>query len=734
LEVGPLAAELPVPAAWPSDAFVAAYIGHGSLQEQPETLELLEVVAGSIRIPAAAGPRVVFTAVSRLTGQNVKRAAHGAEGPVFDHYSLAATRSHIAHVAGPLLEAAGAELLGSVFCDSLEVYGADWTPDAVAEFTRRRGYDPLPELYLLEVEGAGAPRFRRDMYRTLTELYEQNFLVPLQRWAAGHGVPFRIQGYGEPPASVSSYRFADMFEGEGWGWKEVTQTRWASSAAHLYGKPVFSSEIWTWVHSPSFRATPLDLKGEAHEHLLLGINHFIGHGWPYSPGLEGAPGIGWMFYASGALDDRNPWWPAMPELTRYLHRLAWLMRQGEPLADVALYAPTSDAYAAMHSGGGSLIDLWRTTRERIGEAVPRVIRESGLDFDLIDDDALDITPPERYSVVILPNVDHLPDAAVGWLGAVEAAGGTVIAVGSDPRGGSSLTPDRLADALRDAVLGPVLLPASPEVGLTRRRVGDADIHFLANTAAEPQSFELIFREPRAIAERWDASTGAVTGRVLGADRIQVQLAAYEAMLLVASDSPHQLPAVISAVYGTRIPLNGFWTVNFGNAPTAVELPHHWEDDPGRAAYSGSARYTTTIEVSGRSGPSWRAWLDFGPAVPLEARPDEAEGIRGRSFRAKVTPPIGEIAVVTVNGAEVGVVWSSPYILDVGAHLVDGTNAIEITVFNTAANGLAADGSVAEWAAASEARWGRRFRMQELHRAADGVSSGLLAVPTLVLGG
>ena len=105
---------------------------------------------------------------------------------------------------------------------------------------------------------------------------------------AGRGVPFRIQSYGTPPATISSYRFADLFEGEGWGWREIPQTRWASSAAHLYGRTVVSAEAWTWVHSPSFRATPLDLKGEAHEHFLNGINQLIGHGWPYSP--ADAPG------------------------------------------------------------------------------------------------------------------------------------------------------------------------------------------------------------------------------------------------------------------------------------------------------------------------------------------------------------------------------------------------------------------------------------------------------------
>ena len=34
----------------------------------------------------------MLLAYARLTGQNVKRAAAGAEGPVLDHYSAAATR------------------------------------------------------------------------------------------------------------------------------------------------------------------------------------------------------------------------------------------------------------------------------------------------------------------------------------------------------------------------------------------------------------------------------------------------------------------------------------------------------------------------------------------------------------------------------------------------------------------------------------------------------------------
>ena len=136
-EIGPGSLEVPVVSPWPGDELIAAYIGAGSLQEQPAEYERLPVVGGRLMIGAGTGPRVVLLAYARLTGQNVKRAAAGAEGPVLDHYSAAATRAHLDAVGDPLLDAVPAQLVGSVFCDSLEVYGADWTPRLPAEFARR---------------------------------------------------------------------------------------------------------------------------------------------------------------------------------------------------------------------------------------------------------------------------------------------------------------------------------------------------------------------------------------------------------------------------------------------------------------------------------------------------------------------------------------------------------------------------------------------------------------------
>ena len=94
-----------------------------------------------------------------------------------------------------------------------------------------------------------------------------------------------------------------------------------------------SSETWTWLHSPVFRATPLDMKAEADLHFLQGVNQLIGHGWPYSPPEAGEPG--WRFYAAAVFNDHNPWWIVMPDVARYLQRVSYLLRQGEPANDVA---------------------------------------------------------------------------------------------------------------------------------------------------------------------------------------------------------------------------------------------------------------------------------------------------------------------------------------------------------------------------------------------------------------
>ena len=71
--------------------------------------------------------------VAGLTGQQVKRAAVGAEGNVLDHYSRAAMQKHMEAVGAPLAAAGGGNIR-AMFCDSLEVYDSNWTVGFLKEF------------------------------------------------------------------------------------------------------------------------------------------------------------------------------------------------------------------------------------------------------------------------------------------------------------------------------------------------------------------------------------------------------------------------------------------------------------------------------------------------------------------------------------------------------------------------------------------------------------------------
>ncbi|MDR3674146.1 MAG: glycosyl hydrolase, partial [Acidobacteriota bacterium] len=318
--------------------FLAAFVASGD--GHPYAARSVHQVApqedGSFRLPpSAAGPRVLLFFMAALTGQQVKRAAVGAEGNVLDHYDRAALQKHLEAVGAPLAAAGGGNIR-AMFCDSLEVYESDWTADFLKEFQRRRGYDLTPHLpALVEYIGTQTADIRHDWGQTLSELLNENFLEPYQSWCRQHHVLARVQAYGTPPAQLSSYRFVDLPEGEqgdeAGHWNHFTASRWASSAGHIYGKQVISAEAWTWIHSLPFRATPLDFKAFADEYFLEGINQLIGHGWPYSP--PGVPEPGWHMYAAGALNPHNPWWFAMPDLALYLQRASFMLRQGRPAND-----------------------------------------------------------------------------------------------------------------------------------------------------------------------------------------------------------------------------------------------------------------------------------------------------------------------------------------------------------------------------------------------------------------
>ena len=131
--------------------------------------------------------RTALFFIASRTGMVVKRPAVGAEGFVLDHYDQRAIATHLEAVGDRLLSAFDDHPPYAVFSDSLEDYGSDWTPDFLAEFRTRRGYDIAPYLpALIGDDGPATAAIRHDWGQTLTELANEHFLAPIHDWARNH--------------------------------------------------------------------------------------------------------------------------------------------------------------------------------------------------------------------------------------------------------------------------------------------------------------------------------------------------------------------------------------------------------------------------------------------------------------------------------------------------------------------------------------------------------------------
>lgn len=664
--------------------------------------------------------------VASHTRMMVKRAAVGAEGFVLNPYDRAAIAAHLHAVGDRLADSFGANPPHAIFSDSLEVERSDWTGDFLAEFRRRRGYDLKPYLpALAEDIGPKTTAIRHDWGLTLTELANQNYLAPLTDWAHRHNTLFRSQTYGTPPVNLSSNSLVDLPEGEGSQWRRFSTTRWASSASHLYGRPITSSETWTWLHSPAFRATPLDMKAEADIHFLEGINQLIGHGWPYSPPSAVEPG--WRFYAAAALNEHNPWWMVMPDITRYLQRISFLLRLGKPANDVAVYLPTDDAYAAFTPGN---VSVNKTVDQLLGaDLIPRIL-DAGYDFDFIDDGAI-AHGGVPYKIVILPGVNRIPLGTYQALAAYARKGGTVLATARAPSlapglmqesdtakiaelsrelfSGSRLVIDlaKLPSVLHAAV--PADVGTAPEIGFVHRKMELADIYFVVNTSNHAVHTPAVFRTEGS-AESWDAVTGNMTS-FTG----ELALAPYESRVLVFSKEVTVPKAAPPAGSSTLIELNGQWTITFPGEPPLATTFHSWTEDRAHEFFSGIASYETTLNPNSER----RLFLDFGDGTPVAT----AEHNSGSGMRAMLEAPVREAAVVYVNGKRAGSVWCPPYQLEVTNLLHPGENRVRIDVANLAINEVA-KGPLPDYKALS-AKYGERFQPQDM--------AGLTPQPSGILG-
>ncbi len=729
------AVSAPLPSIGNGEARVAMFLGDGSATTyDPAKLKLIDVHASHERAVVTPSPteQVALFFISSRTGQQVKRPAVDADGFVLDHFDKAAIETHLNVVGDKLMQAFGDRPPYAVFSDSLEVYGSDWTPSFLDEFKRRRGYDLTPYLpELIKGTDEESRSIRHDWGQTLTELVDDNYLSPINAWADAHHTRFRSQTYGEPAVSMSSNRLVALPEGEGPQWRSFSYTKWATSASHLYDRPVTSAETWTWLHSPAFRATPLDMKAEADLFFLEGVNQLIGHGWPYTPPDVADPG--WAFYAAAVFDDHNPWWPVMPDVTKYLQRLSYLLRQGEPANDVAVLLPNDDAYTEFKPGH---VALSTELTRYITPTLTTQILDSGYGYDYIDAEAIEHVGL-HHKILILPHVDRLSPAVLAKIADYAARGGKVIAIVTTPAHAPGLqhateeskkvaelsaklfsgpqatgvvvpSDEALGAALKAAMAPDVVLsPGHPEIGFIHRKLADGDLYFLANTSNHGVHATAKLRAAHTFASSWDPFSGTMTA--LTPSTIELSLAPYESRVIILSDQQGSVaPARRAAPEKLLLDLSHDWKLSFSQGPAAKNLSSltSWTTDAGTRYFSGEAIYTKDIDLTAAQLKEATIALDFGKGTPIEADPKQHNGTK-----ALLEGPIREAAVVFINGTRAGSVWHPPYTLEITPRLHAGHNHLEIRVANLAINELA--GRALPDYRLLNSRYGQRFVPQDM---------------------
>jgi hypothetical protein len=248
-----------------------------------------------------------------------------------------------------------------LYMDSLEltVFGAGgqlWGYHLLDEFRSRRGYDLVPYLplvirsdsgmmsmgpmhYRYESTSAPVEQIRNDLTETLTSLYIDNTLRPLQEWLHGHGMTLRAEiSYGLPFEISQPGKFVDGIETESLEFAgQLDSYRALAGAAHLYGK-TYSSETGATVEN-------YQLGLNFYTQLIFtqfaaGVTKTVLHGWsslrgaPESTDWPGHEGMWPMF--SERFGPRQPAWPHYQDWTTMLARYQWLLRAGHARRDVGI--------------------------------------------------------------------------------------------------------------------------------------------------------------------------------------------------------------------------------------------------------------------------------------------------------------------------------------------------------------------------------------------------------------
>jgi hypothetical protein len=687
---------------------------------------------GSLEWDAPPGRWIILRMGYSLTGEKNHPATPEATGFEVDKLNRGHVERYVKTYADMVAGALG-PYFGKSFryfiMDSWEANLENWTDDLMEQFRTRRGYDMRPFLPVLTgrvVESVEvSDRFLWDFRRTLADLLAANHYGAATEYfhTRGVGLAAEAMGAGLPTTGdgLENKGRVDIPMGEFWtqlpGQKDrpdhVADVREAASAAHIYGKPIATTESFTThVNVPAWAQSPFYLKPLADQNFARGVNRIVFHTSVHQPFVDQAhkPGLTlWMF---GQHYTRNNTWAEQSVAwNTYLARCSYLLQQGLYVGDLAYFYGES---------APATVPFWKEVKP----APPAGYSYDYLNADVllnrlsVKDGRLVLPDGMSYGVLVLPEyVDQLTVPVARKIRELVGAGATLVAprpVRSPSLAGYPAADDELR-FIANEVWGPIdgksvtehvygkgrvvwgqsleqVLAAGkipPDFEYNRpksdselvwihRHSADADIYFVANQKERGESFETGYRVEGREAELWHPDTGVIepaayrieNGRTIVPLDLDPDGSVFVVFRRPAAAPSRTLPQAVSTRLAT---IDGPWQVSFPpnwGAPPQAEFPKlaSWtaNADGGVKYFSGTATYTRDVQAP----PDWfrpgaRIVLDLGA--------------------------VKEIAEIAVNGKPVGgILWKPPFRADVTDALHPGSNRIEVKVTNLWPNRLIGD--------------------------------------------
>lgn len=663
---------------------------------------------GRLDWTAPTGQWRLYVASVKERVQKVKRPAPGGAGYVLDPYSTNAMARYLDKFDRAFVGWEGV-MPRAQFHDSFEYYGATWTPEFFAEFQKRRGYDLRQHLPALNGDGAAdvVGRVKSDYRETISDLH-LDYMRAWGRWAHAKGSLVRNQAHGAPANLVDLYAASDVPETEIFGSLEegsVPMNKFSTSAAHLAGRKLASSESFTWLDE-HFNATLAEVKHAADYLFLCGVNHIFFHGIPYSP--QDAPWPGWQFYASVNFGPQGGLWHDLPAFNGYVARVQSVLQSGKPDNDVLLYFPAHDIWSS--TNGLLMTFTVHNVSTWLGKnpAYDLALRlwDEGYGYDYVSDAFLAKATVENgrigiggasYRAVVVPRVAVMRAETLRRLGDLARAGAKVVfqdALPDAPPGLGSLKQREAAFALEKAAIksagntttadldGAGLASALGFTGeamakdglrFVRRNVAGETIYFVVNQGDAAFDGWLPLRaagnsvavlDPLA---RRESGWAAVRkeGSFLAA---RLRMEPGESLVLRVGNRSLKAPAwEVRELAGSSREIPGPWRVSFqlgDQVPPrsfVADTLESWtlRPDPQATSFAGTARYSTEFAGPAADEKIGGWMLDLGR--------------------------VADSARVSINGRDLAPLWCPPFRIDVSRWLKPGTNRIEIDVTSVAAN-------------------------------------------------